>query len=264
MFLICKEIYNSFIKNIKNNNSKKDSNNNWSFWGFSTAFLLYGFLLYLLTKIKKLIKNNYKFMSRINKKVKLKIIEGAKIEIGFIYREKKQGQKIFNICYRIEKITVSSKNETEIEIGGNVMAKLFQKNILERFLLRFQTAKTFYSAISIRLQNEYEEIQTYKHFLTPYLYGKVEEISTNIQGTYSCKCICASGKSFSFKLYNISIPPAENTADIFINDLIPPEALTLKLMVEEDGIQYGFELTFAGKKLISNIDEVPSLVELIE
>lgn len=259
---ICIEIFTHLKDTRKpNKDDSDDINNIVGFFGIALLLISLFYLLSLL--IKKFIEKSKISMSRLNKNIKFNLKKNVKIEINFVYTVKNGRLQSFNLCYRIEKVEIAGKTVEEKEIPAEALAVLFQKNILERFLLRLQTKNTFYSVINLILKNEMIE-QNYKHYLIPKLYGTATENVNNIRGVYSCKCIDETGKKIVYKLYDISIAPAENRADIFMNNLIPPANTTFKINGEEKGVQYNLELVFCGKKLSSTVQGTPELIEIIE
>lgn len=167
-----------------------DSRGNNDFFGLDLLIvaLLIVTLFYLLSR---LIKQNIDItiinMSRINKNIKFKIKKNSKIEISFRYKVKNSSQKSLNLCYSVANIETATTAAEALEINGQILesqgkalemqgealeikgealAYLFQKSILERFLLRIQTKNTVYSTINLWVQNELTE-QNYKHYLIP-------------------------------------------------------------------------------------------------
>ena len=211
-------------------------------------------------------------MTRHDTKTFLNLKISDKLEVGFDYQIRGEGSKrlrnSFNICYTIENITDNSKSnlnktvEIEHKVKAFLLAKTFVNKFLKKYILPRQTTKVFYYKVRIQAERG-GLVESYKSFLVPWLRGEAEAEADSTQGIYRCFFQLNSGKTTQMILKEFCISAeSANSADIFMNHLVPEEDDLLEIEVEE--VRLKMCLSFYGKKINSPKDIIKTFVEMVE
>lgn len=206
-------------------------------------------------------------MSRIQTGINFDLSISTKVEVGFLYKIAPKSRLFtFQLCYSIKDILSGEEELTNITVNASNLTKAFEKRILLEYFIKNQTSNISFSGIRLRIQSENDQaIKTYKYLFAPKRVGLSKDLDDYKKGVYICRCEVDSNKTYFFKLRGFSIPPSKNTADIFINDLVPDEDLTFSLkVVGQDQKIYELKFSFCGKLLKSNWSRIINLIEEIE